>query len=86
MSNRERSAALSSLRKWVAVEIDNGFRFCCETAEENGLTYEVLDALLDERDHYRAALEHLHSPGRRQDLDQGRGLTHYIGDVLRHVE
>lgn len=33
-----------------------------------------------------AALELLHSPTRRQDLDQGRGLTHYIGDVLLHGE
>ncbi len=55
-------------------------------AERLLATRQKLIALLDERDHYRVALEHLHSPGRRQDIDQGRGLTHYIGDVLRHVE
>lgn len=48
--------------------------------------HDALDALIAERDHYRAALELLHSPTRRQDLDQGRRLTHYIGNVLLHVK
>ena len=35
------------IEEWMGS--DNGFDYCCETAEENGLTYEVLRALLAER-------------------------------------